>query len=225
MKKLIIIAVMLLIAGSALYAQSLYDNEYYRKSVEYSRLSEEALEAGEYDKSYEYAVLSRENAALSRQWIEEMVKAYRARTALTAARERMELANRLNIRNRDPDLYSDASSLFASANTRFTEKDYEKSLEDSLKVIELLEGISPAAAQEEALPEFYEVILNPARRDCLWIIAGYPFIYGDPTKWTEIYEANKKSFRYPDNPDLIFPGQILRIPAIKGETRKGTYNR
>ena len=39
-----------------------------------------------------------------------------------------------------------------------------------------------------------------------------------------IYEANKKNFRDPGNPNLIFPGQKLSIPAIKGETRDGTYD-
>ena len=33
--------------------------------------------------------------------------------------------------------------------------------------------------------------------------------YGDPSKWRQIYEANKDVI---DNPDLIEPGQDLIIP-------------
>jgi len=33
--------------------------------------------------------------------------------------------------------------------------------------------------------------------------------YGDASKWRRIYEANRDSIK---NPDLIYPGQELRIP-------------
>lgn len=33
--------------------------------------------------------------------------------------------------------------------------------------------------------------------------------YGDSSKWKQIYEANRDLIK---NPDLIHPGQILRIP-------------
>jgi nucleoid-associated protein YgaU len=34
--------------------------------------------------------------------------------------------------------------------------------------------------------------------------------YGDPNKYTRIFEANKPMLK---SPDLIYPGQMLRIPA------------
>jgi len=34
-------------------------------------------------------------------------------------------------------------------------------------------------------------------------------VYGDPKKWQRIYDANKDIIK---NPDLIYPGQDLRIP-------------
>ncbi len=33
--------------------------------------------------------------------------------------------------------------------------------------------------------------------------------YGDASKWRRIYEANKDKIQ---NPDLIYPGQVLDIP-------------
>jgi len=56
----------------------------------------------------------------------------------------------------------------------------------------------------------YTVRLIPERRDCLWRIAEYEDVYGDPWKWPSIYSANKDQIK---DPDLIFPGQELIIPA------------
>ena len=35
-------------------------------------------------------------------------------------------------------------------------------------------------------------------------------VYGDAKKWQKIFEANKDQIK---NPDLIHPGQVLKIPA------------
>lgn len=45
--------------------------------------------------------------------------------------------------------------------------------------------------------------------DCLWNIAKR--IYGDGSRWQEIYEANKSVVG--GNPNLIYPGQELTIPT------------
>lgn len=45
--------------------------------------------------------------------------------------------------------------------------------------------------------------------ECLWYIAGYEHVYGDPTKWPLIYRANRDKIK---DPDLIYPGQVLKIP-------------
>lgn len=36
-------------------------------------------------------------------------------------------------------------------------------------------------------------------------------LYGSAKQWTVIYEANKDSIK---NPDLIYPGQVFRIPQV-----------
>lgn len=36
-------------------------------------------------------------------------------------------------------------------------------------------------------------------------------LYGSAGKWKVIYEANKDMIK---NPDLIYPGQVLRIPPV-----------
>lgn len=46
--------------------------------------------------------------------------------------------------------------------------------------------------------------------DCLWNIAGKIDIYGDPFAWPKIWQANTDIIR---NPDIIYPGQVFKIPA------------
>jgi nucleoid-associated protein YgaU len=60
-----------------------------------------------------------------------------------------------------------------------------------------------------AVKGVYTVRLIPERRDCLWRIAEYPFIYGDPYLWPKIWRRNRKLIQ---NPDLIYPGWQLVIP-------------
>jgi hypothetical protein len=47
-------------------------------------------------------------------------------------------------------------------------------------------------------------------RDCLWNIAKKPDIYGDAFKWPKIWQKNRDQIK---NPDIIYPGQVLRFPA------------
>lgn len=69
--------------------------------------------------------------------------------------------------------------------------------------VEPTQADSPAAAAEEKV-EFYEVKSG----DSLSLIAKH--FYGDPMQYPRIHEANLAVIG--DNPDLIFPGQKIRIP-------------
>jgi nucleoid-associated protein YgaU len=60
-----------------------------------------------------------------------------------------------------------------------------------------------------AVKGVYTVRLIPDRRDCLWRIAEYKDIYGDPYRWPSIWRRNRKLIQ---NPDLIYPGWQLVIP-------------
>lgn len=52
-------------------------------------------------------------------------------------------------------------------------------------------------------------------RDCLWNIAGNIDIYGDPFMWPKIWQANTDLVR---NPDIIHPGQVLKVPPKSNKT-------
>ena len=59
-------------------------------------------------------------------------------------------------------------------------------------------------------PTEYETVTHTVvSGDCLWNLAKK--YYGDGSKYTVIYEANKDKIQ---NPNLIYDGQILIIPAL-----------
>jgi nucleoid-associated protein YgaU len=76
-------------------------------------------------------------------------------------------------------------------------------------------------APNAVLPKYYTVGAWPP--DCFWVIAE--LVYGDPFRWTILYEANRSKLEDPDNPDLLEAGAVLEIPSINGERREGYYTR
>ncbi len=75
-----------------------------------------------------------------------------------------------------------------------------------------------AGAQEilkEGAPERYTVV----KGDTLWDIAGN--FLNDPWRWPDIWERNT----YIENPDLIYPGDVLVISIVDGEPVLRTLRR
>lgn len=91
----------------------------------------------------------------------------------------------------------------------------KKYVEFKTKKVELKSGADGTELKEEAqretsnAPSASEYIVK--KGDCLWNIARY--FYQDGSSWRKIYEANKSQIK---NPNLIYPGQVLSIPAKEG---------
>jgi len=136
------------------------------------------------------------------------------------AQARYDWAVSKNAANNYPELLGKGGSELDAAKAALKGEDYKGASDKARAALVTLSSVKEFAP----LPEKYVVRLIPARRDCLWRIAEYAFIYNNPLKWPVLYEANKKTFKDPSNPDLIFPNQVLVIPSIKGETRSGTWD-
>lgn len=65
-------------------------------------------------------------------------------------------------------------------------------------------GAASTAPAAEAAPQTYTVV----KGDSLSKIAKR--LYGNANHWREIFEANRDQLK---NPDLIKPGQVLKLPA------------
>lgn len=70
-------------------------------------------------------------------------------------------------------------------------------------IAQVQDNIEPASGGDEATYHTVE------KGDTLWAVATKA--YGDGTKYTAIFEANKPML---SDPDKIYPGQVLRIPPL-----------
>jgi len=180
--------------------------------------AEMAAAAKAYDaEDYQNAEIRADSAAQS---IDAIAKA-EAESAIAKAEAAMGEADKSSYKQGYPSEYASASVAIADAQAAYGSADYETAIERANSCLATLASIRD---KDSAWPAVYVVRLIPERRDCLWRIAEYPFIYNDARKWPAIYDYNKKTFRDPGNPNLIYPGQKLVIPSIAGESRSGTYD-
>jgi len=235
----ILAIVVLCLAAASVSAQSLLDNEYYKMALVLKEQSDAALAAGDYDGAASLAAEAEENFAKSDAYVQENLGRYRANGWLQRANEQLAQAKGSGAEKRAKDLYDEAAEDVAMATAAYDGESWDDSVEFSKRAIETLVSIpgeepvvitvaepvvEPAEPGTPELPATYTVRLIPERRDCLWRIAEYPFVYNDPWKWKVLYEANRDILVDPNNPNLIEPGQVLAIPSIAGETRDGEWD-
>ncbi|MDR1900885.1 MAG: hypothetical protein LBQ88_01190 [Treponema sp.] len=150
---------------------------------------------------------------------EAETKAQAASKALADAKERLDLAVKVNGDRIYPDAYTTAENAYSEATDAFAVEDWDKAISAASAVItalNVIEDMSPLPAQ-------YEVRTWVSVRDCFWNISGYPYVYNDPFEWRRLYNANTGKLENRQNPDLIEPGLILDIPSIRGEYREGIW--
>ncbi len=232
--------VLLMGAAAAVAAQSLLDNQYYKSAKDLLAQSQTAMQTGDYDGAARLAAQAHDALAQSDDYVATMTQFYRANGWLSQANARIAYAKSINADVNDKDVYDKATADSQDAKTALDAKDYQKSIDLSKGVIAALANIAPAAvaaapaapaapapAQPEGpspLPAAYVLrSLHPVG-DCFWLIAGYPFVYGNPWKWKLLYDANKSLLKDPNNPDLIEVGTRIVIPSANGEKREGDYD-
>lgn len=79
----------------------------------------------------------------------------------------------------------------------------------------LVASSAGAVALAPGAPETYVVRSG----DTLWDIAGR--FLRDPWRWPEVWQANRQL----DNPDLIYPGDVLSLTMVGGQPRIGVTRR
>ena len=223
MKRMIYLLLMFLLSVVAISAQSLLDNPDYKKSLEYKTLYQKAMNDGDYEKALEYADLASEHAKKSEEYVNSMIVRFRANQAIDRLKSRLAEVKRFGGDKTYPEEFGLATEAYAQAASLYKEGDYQGSLDQSNEALNLLAAVKRTPGSSDVLPSEYVVRYLPANRDCLWKIAGYDFVYGDPTLWPLLYKANKAKFPEPENPNLILPGMILTIPERANEKRSGIW--
>jgi len=247
-RSIIIISVILLVFGTqAVFGQaapantdvpaSIRNNKYFVESVRLTNLAQKAFDDGDYDASTQYSEEAVRFAYLSDDFVRLQLKIRETDNAIAAARKRLDYAASVNAATRYPAEYSLSQTAFAEARSLRAAEKWDDAIAAANRVLSILAFITgepprqaaSAPAQVTAppptqLPAQYTVRLWSSFKDCLWNIAGRPWVYNDPYQWRRIYDANKSKMPQPDNPDLIEPGMVLDIPSIRGEVRQGMWD-
>jgi len=214
---------------------SISNNEFYLESLRLSKLAQETYDIGDYDASAGFA----QEAVLFAQLSDEYV----ADKLIIEAKRLLDLADRNNVVARFPINYNEGKEYYETAVAAQGEEEWNDAIEAAVSSIEIFAALTGGTTVVTTRPtqnqgtttqnqtqttasnnRQYTVRTWRVERDCFWNIAGYPWVYGDPWKWRELYEANRSRLPEPNNPDLIEPGFIINIPSISGETRQGMWD-
>ena len=245
-RRLAVISILILVFGAQILIAatsdseipgSIRNNKFFLESVRLANLAEKAYEEGDYDASAKYSEEAVRYAQLSDEFVRHQLMMKEADDAIAAARKRLDYAASVNAATRYSYEYSQAQIAYAEARAFRVSEKWEEAIEAANRVLTALANVSrevevavikEAAVESKVessteLPAQYTVRGWNSFADCLWNIAGQPWVYNNPWKWKTLFEANKSKMPDPNNPNLIEPGMILNIPSIKGETRQGMW--
>ena len=229
------------------------NNRYFLESVRYTNLAQQAFDEADYDASTQYSEEAVRYAQLSDDFVRLQLKIRETDEAIAAARRRLDYAASVNAASRYPYEFGQAQSAYNEARDLRAAERWDDAIAAANRVLNALayvteQGAAPVAtappatvAQQppagtqqpaavtqqsgpEVLPSQYTVRSWSLTRDCLWNIAGRPYVYNDPEKWKLLYDANKSRMPETNNPDLIHPDMILDIPSVRGERRQGMWD-
>jgi hypothetical protein len=208
-------------SGGHAVPQSVENNMFYLESLRLTRLAQETYEYGDYETAARLAREAIRYARLSDEFVANQLKIVEANEAIAEAKARLDWAVSTGAADRYPNEYHESEVWYNSGLLHLSYEEWDETIQDEHKVIDILAFIFPS---EGILPAHYIVREWATFRDCLWNIAGYPWVYGDPYKWTVLFNANKSKMPDPNNPNWIEPGMVLDIPSVRGEVRQGTWN-
>ena len=213
------------------------NNNFFIESLRYNNLARLAFDEGKYVESTHYSEEAIRFAYLSDEYVLLRLKMMECDSAIAAAQTRLESLSANSARY--PTEYSRAQTAFSEARSLRTAERWDDAIVAASRVLAALVNVAdslisqqPIAQQQtpgpggeivHPLPSQYMVRTWAVHGDCLWNIAGRPWVYNDPTQWRRIYEANIDRMPQRNNPDLIVPGMILQIPSISGESRLGMW--
>ena len=214
---------------------SIRNNKYFLESVRLTNLAQDAFDEGDYDASAQYSEDAVRYAQLSDEYVRLQLKIKETDDAIAAARGRLDFAASVNAAARYPSEYSQAQASYNDARSLRSAEKWDDAIAAANRVLAFLANVNaegtPARPPEPVrtegptlLPAQYTVRPWNDSRDCLWNIAGRPWVFNDPRQWRLLYDANRSRMPESDNPDLIHPGFVLNIPSFKGETRQGMWD-
>lgn len=109
----------------------------------------------------------------------------------------------LNVQNLEVELQGDTAIIFGEVSSQAEREKVILAVGNVTGIAAVDDRLTVSAPEPEPEAQFYEV----KKGDSLSKIAKQ--FYGNAMKYPVIFEANKPMLK---DPDLIYPGQVLRIP-------------
>jgi len=178
---------------------SISNNEYYLRSLQLNKLALETYEYGDYDASAGFAQEAIRYAELSDEYVSVQL--------IEEAKRLLAWADKNNIQAKYPNNYAEGKEQYENAVAAHDNENWNEAIDAAIKSIEIFaafeSGNKPPVTttasttkpttdtMSGSLARQYTVRTWRVERDCLWTIAGYPWVYGDPWKWRQLYDANK----------------------------------
>jgi nucleoid-associated protein YgaU len=195
------------------YVDSFLNNQYLQENARLIALAEQSYSEAKYDEAIRYAAEAERYARLSDDYVSLQYKIKEVNDSIAIIEILLGRARQTGAARRYAEAYEEAGTIFTEAKEARDREEWDKARDAVIRVLAILETIP----DEPILAAQYLV----TNEDCLWDIAAKSEIYGDPSQWRHIYNANKDKMPKIDDPDFIRPGMILDIPSIKGESRYG----
>jgi hypothetical protein len=194
-------------------AEQQYTDQYEKANSAYNDALE-AQKSRDWDKTTDRA-----NSIVAIVDAIETLKMGEAYDAMSTAKERLDWAVGVRAADNYPDAFTSAGASYALGEKALTAKDWNGAIVAADATLNALAAISDRAA----LPAQYTVRTWQGVRDCLWNIAGYPWVYNDPFQWRTLYNANRDKLPNINDVSSLEPDTVLDIPSIRGEIRSGIW--
>jgi hypothetical protein len=213
-------------SSDAAVPNSIRNNKYFLESLRLTNLAQQAFREGDYDASARYSDEAVRYARLSDEYVMLQLKIKATDDAVAVARSRLDWAASaaVNAQTRYPGEYNRAQTAYGEALSLRGGERWDDAIASADRVIDALAYLTEAPPPPVPLPAQLTVRPWSISRDCFWNISSRPWVYGDPTRWRVLYDANRAKLPQPDDPNLISPGIILDIPSINGEIRSGMWD-
>ena len=154
------------------------------------------------------AETQKEEAELTALFAE--AKAFEERLkSIEATIAELEQLSKRQLARRAKDLDTVQSLLAEAWANQLAERPLYKGQLDALQ--QRFDKLRPPTAQQQS-GTAGEVVVGTWAEDraCLWNIAKDQSVYGDPALWVKLWQGNKEKI---SDPDVLHPGQRLRVPA------------
>jgi len=200
--------------------EGILNNEFFVESLRLSKLAHDTYEIGDYDASAGFALEAIRFAELSDEFVSVQL--------IAEAKRLLDWADKNDIAKKYPIDYKEGKFHYENSVEFHSTEEWNEAISSATKAISIFAALETGrkitvTTNTKGLPKQYTVRTWQRERDCLWNIAGYSWVYGDPTKWRLLYNANKSKMPDANNPDLIEPGMVIDIPSIRGEAREGMW--